>query len=61
MGLILQSTGTKYAKAAIAAALTSTYPLWIIPLAAIFLNEKSSKGAIVATFCAVGGIILMTF
>jgi drug/metabolite transporter (DMT)-like permease len=61
LGLICQSYGTKYTKAAIAAALTSTYPLWIIPLAAIFLNEKISKSSVIGTFCAVGGIILLTF
>jgi drug/metabolite transporter (DMT)-like permease len=60
LGLTCLSLGTKYSKAGIAAALTSTYPIWIIPVAYFLLGEKTSPKSIGATFVAVAGIVLMT-
>lgn len=59
LGLVLLSVGAKYTKAGIAAALTSTYPIWIIPIARFVLKEKISWQSAFFTCVAVGGIILM--
>jgi drug/metabolite transporter (DMT)-like permease len=59
LGLILMSIGAKYAKAGITAALTSTYPIWIIPIARYVLKEKVSWQSSVCTVIAVAGIALM--
>jgi drug/metabolite transporter (DMT)-like permease len=59
IGLLLLSTGTKYAKAGLVAALTSTFPLWVIPIARIFLKEPTTWPCILCTILAVAGIGLM--
>jgi drug/metabolite transporter (DMT)-like permease len=59
MGLILLSTSVKYAKAGIAAALTSTSPIWVIPIAKFFLKERVSWQSTVCTILAVIGVIVM--
>lgn len=58
-GLILMSVGAKYAKAGVAAALTSTYPLWILPIAHFVLKEKIAWPRAVCTLLAVGGIVIL--
>lgn len=58
-GVLLMSVGAKYAKAGIAAALTSTYPVWIVPIAKYFLGEKVNWQSAVCTLFAVAGIVLM--
>lgn len=58
-GLVLLSIGTKYAKAGISSALSSTYPIWIIPFARVYLGEKGNWQSILCTMVAVGGIALM--
>jgi len=59
LGLVLMSLGAKYAKAGITTALSSTYPLWVIPLARIFLKEPTNFRSIGWTLLAVVGIIVM--
>lgn len=59
VGLILMTAGVKYAKAGIAAALNSTYPIWIIPIAHFGLGERVSWQAALCTCIAVIGIALM--
>lgn len=59
LGLILMSVGVKYAKAGIAAALNSTYPIWIIPIAHFVLKERVTWQAVACTCVAVVGIGLM--
>lgn len=59
IGLFLMSVGSKYAKAGVTAALGSTYPIWIIPLARIYLQEKGSWPRYICTGFAIIGIILM--
>jgi drug/metabolite transporter (DMT)-like permease len=59
LGVLCMSIGAKYAKAGIAAALTSTYPVWIVPIAKHFLGEKINWQSAVCTVVAVAGIILM--
>jgi drug/metabolite transporter (DMT)-like permease len=58
-GLVLLSIGTKYSKAGISSALSSTYPIWIIPFARVYLGEKGNWQSILCTVVAVGGIALM--
>lgn len=59
LGLVLMSLGAKYAKAGITTALSSTYPLWVIPLARLFLKERTDLKSIGWTLLAVVGIIVM--
>ncbi len=59
VGVLLMSFGAKYAKAGVAAALTSTYPVWIVPIAKFILKERVSWQSAACTALAVAGIILM--
>ena len=59
LGLLLLALGTKYAKAGIAAAISGTYPVWIIPLAGLFLSERVTARSVIFTAAAVGGMGLM--
>jgi drug/metabolite transporter (DMT)-like permease len=59
LGLLLMTIGVKYAKAGVAAALTSTYPLWIIPIARFVLKEHVSWQTVACTLVAVVGIVLL--
>ena len=59
VGVMLLSAGTKYAKAGVTASLTITYPVWIIPVAAIFLKEKTPRGALLFTLVAISGVLAL--
>lgn len=59
IGLILMSAGVKYAKAGIAAALNSTCPIWIIPIAHFVLKERVTWPTAACTCVAVAGIVMM--
>jgi drug/metabolite transporter (DMT)-like permease len=59
VGLLLLSVGVKYSKAGVAAALSSTFPIWTIPIAVIFLKEHVSWQSAVCTVAAVVGVGLM--
>lgn len=59
LGLFLLSAATKFAPAGIAATLTSTFPLWLIPVARVFLKERITLAQGLCTLLAVGGIALM--
>lgn len=61
LGLLLMSVGIKYAKAGVAAALSLTYPIWILPLSRVFLGEKSTKLGILFILLAVFGAALMFY
>jgi drug/metabolite transporter (DMT)-like permease len=61
LGLLLMSASSKYTKAGIAAALTSTYPVWIIPIARFWLKEPGTRVGALMTAAAVGGIVLMVW
>lgn len=60
LGVLLQSVGTKYAKAGVTQALLSTFPLWVIPISRIFLKEKTNWQSILCILLAVGGICFMS-
>ena len=59
LGLLLMTIGTKYSKAGISSALSSTYPIWIIPFARLYLGEKGNWQSVICTVVAVGGIAFM--
>jgi drug/metabolite transporter (DMT)-like permease len=59
LGLLFMSIGVKYAKAGVAAALTSTYPIWIIPISRFVLKKPVNGPTIACTLAAVAGIVLM--
>ncbi|WP_366930775.1 DMT family transporter [Microcoleus sp. bin38.metabat.b11b12b14.051] len=58
LGIFLQQTSLKYAPAAIAQALSSTSPLFVLPLA-VLAGEKVSLRAVVGVVCAIAGIALL--
>jgi len=59
LGIWLQVTGLRYAPAGIAATLSSTSPIFILPLAAIFLNDRIRPRTVVSALIAVTGIGLL--
>jgi drug/metabolite transporter (DMT)-like permease len=59
LGLLLMSTGAKYAKAGVTAAISSTYPVWILPIAHFLLGERVSWKSVALTLLAVAGIAIM--
>ena len=59
LGLMLMSLGTKYTKAGVGAALSSTYPIWVIPMARVLIGERSNWRSLVFTVFAVLGIVVM--
>ncbi|WP_366048668.1 DMT family transporter [Microcoleus sp. PH2017_11_PCY_U_A] len=58
LGIFLQQTSLKYAPAAIAQALSSTSPLFVLPLA-VLAGEKVSLRAVLGVVWAIGGIALL--
>lgn len=58
-GVFLMTYGIKHAHPAIAAALTSCVPLFALPLAALFLEERSGPLAYAGALLAVAGIALI--
>ncbi len=61
LGIWLLNAGLKYTYAGVAATLSSTSPIWILPLSRIFLKEKISARAIGGAFIAVIGVALLLF
>lgn len=59
LGVLLMSVGLKYAKAGIVATLTSSYPVWVVPIAGAFLGETVRSSRVLLTLIATVGIALM--
>jgi drug/metabolite transporter (DMT)-like permease len=59
VGMLFYGASIKFAPAGVAATLTSTYPIWLIPIAAGILKERITGGQILCTLVAVGGIGLI--
>ncbi len=59
IGVVLLSVATKYAKAGVVAALSSTYPVWIIPVAVVFLKERADTWSVSFTLLAVAGVVMI--
>jgi len=58
-GFWLFHVAIKYTDVAVANTLSATEPLFVIPLAAIFLKEKFTLSAVAGTVVSVAGIILL--
>jgi drug/metabolite transporter (DMT)-like permease len=60
LGIWLSMTGVRYTYAGIAATLTSTSPIFVLPLAAIFLKERISARAALGAALAVAGVAILS-
>lgn len=58
-GFWLSLVAIKYVDVSIANTLSSTEPLFILPLAAIYLKERVSLRALIGTVITVGGIVIL--
>jgi drug/metabolite transporter (DMT)-like permease len=58
-GFWLTTVAFKYAELSVANTLSSVEPLFVLPLAAIFCNERVTWSAIFGTAVAVAGIVLL--
>ena len=56
---VLFVTGVKWADVAVAAVLSSTAPLFALPLGLIFLGERVTPRALLGTALAIGGVVLI--
>jgi drug/metabolite transporter (DMT)-like permease len=56
LGIILMTAGVKYTKAGIAAALSSSYPIFIIPIARFVLKEHVTWPMIIMTLISFAGM-----
>ena len=60
MGVFLLSVSMKYSRGAgVAAALSSTFPLWVIPIARVFLKERTNWKCIACTVVAVSAVAMI--
>ena len=59
VGLMLMSLGAKYAKAGVAGALSSTYPIWIMLISRVVVKEKFSAPRVAMSFLAVLGVVIL--
>ncbi|MBN2381358.1 DMT family transporter [bacterium] len=59
LGIWLQQISLKYTDAGIAQTLLSTSPVFVLPLAAIYLGDTVSMRAILGALCALAGISLL--
>lgn len=60
LGIWLSMTGVRYTYAGIAATLTSTSPIFALPLAALVLRERVSARAVAGALIAVAGVALLS-
>ncbi|HNR98928.1 MAG TPA: EamA family transporter [Planctomycetota bacterium] len=58
-GVFLQSFSAKYAKAGVTGALLATFPLWVIPIARIWLKERTNWRTILCTLLAFAAVCLL--
>ena len=58
---VLFVTGVKLADVAVAAVLSSTAPLFAIPLGLIFLGERLTTRAVIGTLITAGGVAILQF
>lgn len=59
LGWAFMTIGVKYAKAGVSVALSSTFPIWVLPMARIGLGEKIGWNAIAGTLIAVAGVFFL--
>ena len=59
VGVLCLSAGTKYAEVGVVMAISYSFPVWIIPIAWIFLKERTNWRCLVCTLLAVAGVVTM--
>lgn len=59
LSAVLFVAGVKYAGVAVAAVLSSTAPMFAIPLGLLFLGERLSRGALLGAGVTVAGIVVL--
>lgn len=59
IGVWLVNTGLKFTYAGIAATLTATSPIWVLPLAHYFSGDRMTTRSVVGALIAVAGIALL--
>ena len=59
VGVLCLSAGTKYAEVGVVMAISYSFPVWIIPIAWIFLKERTNWRCLLCTILAVAGIVMM--
>ncbi len=59
IGLTLLTFGLQHAKTGIVSTLSGTYPIWLIPVASVFLKEHPRPVQVVCTVLAVFGIAML--
>lgn len=59
LSLLLITVGSKYTKAGVASALSSAYPIFMIPLAVYFLRERTNWLVILFTLVSIVGVAVM--
>ena len=59
LGIWLSMAGVRYALVGVAATLSSTSPIFVLPLAALFLHERISPRAVIGACLAVAGIAVL--
>lgn len=59
IGSIFYVTGVKYAGAAIASVLSSTAPLWAVPVSIFYLKERLTRLAAIGVIATIAGAILV--
>ena len=59
LGILFQVAGLRYAPAGIAATLSATSPIFVLPLAAYYLKDHIGLRETLAAFVAVGGIAIL--
>jgi drug/metabolite transporter (DMT)-like permease len=58
LGLQLLATGIKHTSVAVALALSSTYPIWTMPIAYVLLGERFRPISVLCAVVAVSGVLL---
>lgn len=61
LGIWLLVTGLQYADAGVAATLSSTSPIFVLPIAAFFLGERLTTRSMLGACVAVAGVALLSF
>jgi drug/metabolite transporter (DMT)-like permease len=60
-GFWLSLVAVKYVDVAVASSLNSLEPVFILPLGAVFLQEKITMSAVLGTMVALSGVVLLIF
>ena len=59
VGVLGLSTGAKYAEVGAVMAISYSFPVWTIPIAWVFLKERTNWRCLICTVLAVAGVVMM--